>query len=325
MKLNKIVFWKFILQKILLGNKLISYLIIIGISSSFATANTTVKLKSSIIASDGDKVPMIVKISPPLKSGDRLSIFSNNSLVATITSDGNFKYDYFKTNIKMIKSGYISIEVELSNGQKYTEQRKLTIKKIANIVEKKTNGKIYRQETKGKNIKTIIQGYSNKVLIKTNTGSILIKPTKYISDDIFLSIKGNNDYSNVLVKIPSTTNNPSSDSDVEAIGVAIVTGAVIYKIGEAIFGGGEDVSSSPTSNYSSSSSKLKTYDCSYQCRTSGFVLYDHAEFTMTVQANENYQAESKVEDYANDKCNTMKGSTTGLRMWDSSIHCEQKY
>ena len=83
--------------------------------------------------------------------------------------------------------------------------------------------------------------------------------------------------------------------------------------------------SSSTSDYSSSSNELKTYDCSYQCRTSGFILYDHSEFTMTVQANESYQAESKVEDYADDKCNTMKGASTGLRMWDSNIRCEQRY
>ena len=83
--------------------------------------------------------------------------------------------------------------------------------------------------------------------------------------------------------------------------------------------------SSSSSHYSSSSNELKTYNCSYQCRTSGFILYDHSEFTMTVQANESYQAESKVEDYADDKCNTMKGASTGLRMWDSSIRCEQRY
>lgn len=83
--------------------------------------------------------------------------------------------------------------------------------------------------------------------------------------------------------------------------------------------------SSSSSDYSSPSSEVKTYDCTYQCRTSGFILYDHAEFTMMVQANEVYQAQSKVEDYADTKCNTMKGATTGLRMWDSSIRCEQRY
>ena len=83
--------------------------------------------------------------------------------------------------------------------------------------------------------------------------------------------------------------------------------------------------SSSSSDYSSSSSESKTYDCTYQCRTSGFILYDHNEFTMTVQARESYQAQSQVENYADDKCNGMIGATTGLRMWDSSIRCELRY
>jgi len=86
-----------------------------------------------------------------------------------------------------------------------------------------------------------------------------------------------------------------------------------------------NTNSSSHSYSSGTSSTLKTFECSYQCRTSGFVFYDHVEFSMTVQAYKYYQAASKVESYADKRCDSMIGAETGLRMWDNNIMCNQRY
>lgn len=61
------------------------------------------------------------------------------------------------------------------------------------------------------------------------------------------------------------------------------------------------------------------YKCSFYCRESGFVSYDSTNrMTLTIKADEQWQADHDLEHEAKEICNKAHGN-----MWPSGEHCEE--
>ncbi|PTB83367.1 hypothetical protein C9926_03300, partial [Sulfurovum lithotrophicum] len=180
-------------------------LFILICSTQFLVAKTTMRIIAPVSAASGEKVPMGVSISPALRAGDEMSFLFNNHLIATMSTDGKFKYTKFRTNVKMTESGYLSVRIQRKNGEKISKQKYVKVKKPAKKISRSPNAKNGKAAIKGKKLLCVVRGYANQVLVKTKSGSLLFKPTRYISKNISFSVMGNNNYRNAVIKIPSET------------------------------------------------------------------------------------------------------------------------
>ena len=296
--------------------KIIKHLMLILIFSSFVLG-TEIKIIVPISSPNAHRVPVKVKIAPSLEEGDTLSLFSNKNLVATISTDNKFKYYEFKTYMKLPKTGYFSVKIERKNGEKSEKKKLIKILNPKEVTDYVAKGK-GRAEIKGKNLKVFFPGYSREVLVETDSGSLLVKTTKYISSNIFISIKSNDDYKNTIVKVPSKNmvfqayeHNYQPSSALALIG--IVAGI------KWIYGG----TNSESSSSSSPSNSKTTLNCKYSCISDVGIFYEtyYNYGTINVTGSSYSSAWNKASDMAEKSCKVATDKN-GYKMRGGSVNCD---